>query len=78
MLEALGVQIGTRILRSPDRLADAVREIEEYFAHKRRAFDLDVDLSLSHGFRRLVQARMPRTVSSLKFRNHAPLSAALS
>ncbi len=59
VLEALGVQIGTRILRSPDRLADAVREIEEYFAHKRRAFDLDVDLSLSHGFRRVVQARLP-------------------
>jgi methylated-DNA-[protein]-cysteine S-methyltransferase len=36
-----------------------VRELDEYFARKRRDFDLPLDLSLSAGFRQQVQRRLP-------------------
>lgn len=59
VLEALGQKLSPRILRAPKRLEEAAREIDEYFARRRRAFDVPLDLSLSHGFRRLVQTRLP-------------------
>lgn len=59
VLEALGQKLSPRILRAPKRLEEAAREIDEYFARRRRAFDVPLDLSLSRGFRRLVQTRLP-------------------
>lgn len=48
-----------RILRSPARLDDAARQLDEYFAGHRRAFDLRLDHALSAGFRRTVQGWLP-------------------
>ena len=59
VLETLTRQISPRVLRAPKRLDVAARELDEYFARKRRAFDLPVDLSLSRGFRQLVQRHLP-------------------
>ncbi|MGW4032010.1 methylated-DNA--[protein]-cysteine S-methyltransferase [Streptomyces sp. NPDC004838] len=59
VLEALGQKLSPRILRAPKRLEEAAREIDEYFARRRRAFDVTLDLSLSRGFRRLVQTHLP-------------------
>ncbi|MGW7531031.1 methylated-DNA--[protein]-cysteine S-methyltransferase [Amycolatopsis sp. NPDC054798] len=59
VLEALGRKLSPRILRAPKRLDGVAREIDEYFAKDRRAFDVPLDLSLSRGFRRLVQTRLP-------------------
>ncbi|MFD5473681.1 methylated-DNA--[protein]-cysteine S-methyltransferase [Streptomyces sp. NPDC127105] len=59
VLEALGQKLSPRILRAPKRLDEAVREIDEYFARRRQVFDLTLDLSLSRGFRRLVQTHLP-------------------
>lgn len=59
VLASLAEKVSVRILRAPKRLDAAARELDEYFAGRRRAFDLDVDLSLSHGFRRLVQSHLP-------------------
>ncbi|MCW5252055.1 MULTISPECIES: methylated-DNA--[protein]-cysteine S-methyltransferase [unclassified Streptomyces] len=59
VLEALGHKLSPRILRAPKRLDEAAREIDEYFARRRRVFDVPLDLSLSHGFRRLVQTHLP-------------------
>ncbi|MER6084477.1 methylated-DNA--[protein]-cysteine S-methyltransferase [Streptomyces sp. NPDC001833] len=59
VLEALGQKLSPRILRAPKRLDGAAREIDEYFARRRRVFDLPLDLSLSRGFRRLVQTHLP-------------------
>ncbi|MFB7484666.1 methylated-DNA--[protein]-cysteine S-methyltransferase [Streptomyces anulatus] len=59
VLEALGQKISPRILHAPQRLDEAAREIDEYFARRRRVFDLTLDLSLSSGFRRLVQTHLP-------------------
>lgn len=52
VLGVLAERISPRILRAPGRLDDAARQLEEYFAGERRAFDLPVDLRLARGFRR--------------------------
>ncbi|MER6170264.1 methylated-DNA--[protein]-cysteine S-methyltransferase [Streptosporangium sp. NPDC001681] len=59
VLEALGQKLSPRILRAPKRLDEVAREIDEYFAKHRQVFDLKLDLSLSRGFRRLVQTHLP-------------------
>ena len=59
VLDTLSEKLSPRILRAPKRLDDAARELDEYFAKRRRVFDLTVDLSLSHGFRQLVQLHLP-------------------
>jgi methylated-DNA-[protein]-cysteine S-methyltransferase len=59
VLEALAEKVSPRLLRAPKRLDAAARELDEYFDRKRRVFDLEVDLSLSHGFRQLVQRHLP-------------------
>jgi methylated-DNA-[protein]-cysteine S-methyltransferase len=59
VLEALAGRLSPRVLRAPGRLDAAARELEEYFAGRRRAFSLPLDLSLSRGFRLLVQQHLP-------------------
>lgn len=59
VLEHLAARISPRVLRAPKRLDAAAREIDEYFVGTRRVFDLPLDLSLSAGFRQLVQRHLP-------------------
>jgi methylated-DNA-[protein]-cysteine S-methyltransferase len=59
VLETLTRQVSPRVLRAPKRLDMAARELDEYFGKKRRVFDLPLDLSLSRGFRQLVQRHLP-------------------
>ena len=59
VLEGLARDVSPRILRAPARLDRVAREIEEYFAGRRRTFDVPLDLQLSHGFRRTVLAHLP-------------------
>jgi methylated-DNA-[protein]-cysteine S-methyltransferase len=59
VLETLSGTLSPRVLRAPRRLDAAARELEEYFGGRRRAFDLPLDLSLSRGFRLLVQQHLP-------------------
>ncbi|HEX6524804.1 MAG TPA: methylated-DNA--[protein]-cysteine S-methyltransferase [Streptosporangiaceae bacterium] len=59
VLDTLSRQISPRVLRAPKRLDVAARELEEYFRGRRRSFDLPLDLSLSRGFRLLVQQNLP-------------------
>ena len=54
VLGALAERVSPRILRAPVRLDEAARQLEEYFAGRRRSFDLAVDLRLARGFRRRV------------------------
>ncbi|MEU9322056.1 methylated-DNA--[protein]-cysteine S-methyltransferase [Streptomyces sp. NPDC048295] len=60
VLEALAARLSPRILRAPKQLDEAARELDEYFGHRRQQFDLALDLSLSRGFRQLVQQHLPR------------------
>jgi methylated-DNA-[protein]-cysteine S-methyltransferase len=59
VLSTLSQRISPRVLRAPQRLDTAARELDEYFSGQRRAFDLPLDLSLSAGFRQLVQRHLP-------------------
>ena len=59
VLDTLAGKLSPRVLRAPKKLDRAARELDEYFAGRRRAFDLPLDLSLSKGFRLLVQAHLP-------------------
>lgn len=58
VLEDLARDVSPRILRAPARLDRAARELDQYFAGDRQAFDLPLDLRLSHGFRRTVLERL--------------------
>jgi methylated-DNA-[protein]-cysteine S-methyltransferase len=58
-LEQLATRVSPRVLRAPGRLEPAAREIEEYFAGRRRTFDLPLDLRLATGFRRAVLDHLP-------------------
>ncbi|MCZ7525418.1 MAG: methylated-DNA--[protein]-cysteine S-methyltransferase [Acidimicrobiia bacterium] len=58
----LAALVSPRVLELPRRLDGARRELDEYFAGRRRAFDLPLDWSLVHGFGRAVlraTARIP-------------------
>jgi methylated-DNA-[protein]-cysteine S-methyltransferase len=43
-VEALAAAIGPRVLRVPGQLTAAQRQLDEYFAGRRRSFELEVDL----------------------------------
>jgi methylated-DNA-[protein]-cysteine S-methyltransferase len=59
VLADLAARISPRVLRAPDRLDEAARELDDYFAGRRRAFDLPLDLRLARGFRRSVLTHLP-------------------
>ena len=59
VLEELATRISPRVLLAPLRLESAARELEEYFAGRRRIFDLPLDLRLATGFRRTVLDHLP-------------------
>jgi methylated-DNA-[protein]-cysteine S-methyltransferase len=54
VLQSLAERISPRVLRSADRMDLAARELDEYFAGRRRDFDLPLDWRLATGFRRTV------------------------
>jgi methylated-DNA-[protein]-cysteine S-methyltransferase len=59
VLSTLSQRLSPRVLRAPRRLDAVARELDDYFARRRRVFDLPLDLSMSRGFRQLVQRRLP-------------------
>jgi methylated-DNA-[protein]-cysteine S-methyltransferase len=59
VLATLSERLSPRILHAPGRLDEVAREIDEYFAKHRQVFDLKLDLSLSRGFRQMVQRHLP-------------------
>jgi methylated-DNA-[protein]-cysteine S-methyltransferase len=54
VLQTLADRISPRILKAPARLDAAATELDEYFAGRRRAFDLPLDWRLTAGFRATV------------------------
>ena len=59
VLDTLATRVSPRVLQAPRRLDTAAAELDEYFAGTRRAFDLRLDLTLSSGFRQVVQRYLP-------------------
>lgn len=54
VLDRLAAKLSPRILESPRRLDEVRRELDEYFAHRRTAFDLPIDWALVSPFGRRV------------------------
>lgn len=59
VLTTLAARLSPRILTAPRRLDPLARQLEEYFAGKRKRFDVPVDLTLATGFRRRVLEYLP-------------------
>jgi methylated-DNA-[protein]-cysteine S-methyltransferase len=55
LLADLAGKVSPRILEAPARLDQERRELDDYFAGRRHAFELPIDWQLSHGF--LLRAR---------------------
>ncbi|OBB73961.1 methylated-DNA--[protein]-cysteine S-methyltransferase [Mycobacterium sp. 852014-52144_SCH5372336] len=54
VLTRLAEVVSPRILQAPARLDTVARQLDEYFAKQRTAFEVPVDLRLAAGFRRSV------------------------
>jgi methylated-DNA-[protein]-cysteine S-methyltransferase len=50
MLVDLAGRISPRVMEAPVRLDEERRELDDYFAGRRRRFELPIDWQLSHGF----------------------------
>ncbi len=73
VLANLAGRISSRVLRAPARLEQTARELDDYFAGRRRAFDLRLDLRLAGGFRRTVLDHL-RTVGYGRTTTYAALA----
>lgn len=59
VLSSLADKVSPRVLEFPRRLDTVASELDEYFAGRRRSFDVDLDYAMSAGFRRTVQRYLP-------------------
>ncbi len=60
VLQSLADKVSPRILSAPRRLDLVATELEEYFAGRRRTFDVPLDHRLSSGFRATVHRFLPQ------------------
>lgn len=63
VLQNLAQRISPRVLEAPARLDPIARQLDEYFAGRRHGFDVALDWSLSHGFRRRVLEHLNADIS---------------
>jgi methylated-DNA-[protein]-cysteine S-methyltransferase len=75
VLAGLAASISPRVLRSGRRTDEVARQLDEYFAGRRRTFDVPVDLRLAHGFRRAVLEHL-RTIGYGRTESYAEAAAA--
>ncbi|BAX92932.1 methylated-DNA--[protein]-cysteine S-methyltransferase [Mycobacterium shigaense] len=75
VLASLSQRISPRVLRAPARLDPVARQLDEYFTGNRRRFDVDLDWSLSQGFRRTVLERLNSDISYGSTASYAALAA---
>jgi methylated-DNA-[protein]-cysteine S-methyltransferase len=54
VVEILARTVGVRVLRAPRSVDETRRQLDEYFEHRRTAFDLPIDLRVADGFPRRV------------------------
>lgn len=62
-LHLLAERVSARLVNAPGRLDTVLRQLEEYFAGRRRRFDLPLDWRLSTGFRRTVLMHLAADVA---------------
>lgn len=74
VLEELAAKVSPRVLEAPARLDDVRRQLDEYFAGRRRRFELPLDWRLTRGFGRRV-LRATARVSYGETSSYAQLAA---
>ena len=60
VLPGLAAQVSPRVVHLPARLDDLRRQLDEYFAGRRRHFEVALDRRLSHGYRLAVLEELSR------------------
>jgi methylated-DNA-[protein]-cysteine S-methyltransferase len=75
VLQALADRISPRVLRAPARLDPVARQLEDYFAGRRHAFDVPLDWRLSTGFRATVLHHLATDVAYGRTASYAALAA---
>jgi methylated-DNA-[protein]-cysteine S-methyltransferase len=75
VLQTLAARVSPRILRAPGRLDEPARQLDDYFAGSRHAFELPVDLRLATGFRRQVLDHL-RTIGYGRTESYTAVAAA--
>ena len=63
VLQNLSERVSPRMLEAPARLDAVARQLDEYFTGGRHSFDVALDWSLSHGFRRTVLEHLNADIS---------------
>ena len=63
VLLTLSQRVSPRMLEAPIRLDPIARQLDEYFTGRRHSFDVALDWSLSHGFRRTVLEHLNTNIS---------------
>jgi methylated-DNA-[protein]-cysteine S-methyltransferase len=76
VLTKLAAAVSPRVLRAPARLDATARQLDEYFAKRRTAFDVPVDLRLAEGFRRSVIEHL-RDIDYGRRQSYAEVAAAV-
>ncbi len=76
VLTKLASAVSPRVLRAPARLDDTARQLDEYFALRRTAFEVPVDLRLAEGFRRSVIEHL-RDIGYGRRESYAEVAAAV-
>lgn len=76
VLARLAEVVSPRILRAPSRLDSVARQLDEYFAKRRKAFDVPVDMRLADGFRRSVIEHL-RDIGYGRRESYATVAAAV-
>ena len=75
VLQELADRVSPRVLPLPGRLDATARELDEYFAGRRRRFDVALDWQLSGGFRRDVLGHLAVDVEYGHTTSYAGLAA---
>jgi len=75
VLQALADRISPRVLHAPARLDRVARQLDDYFAGRRRRFDVPLDWRLSVGFRSTVLHHLATDVAYGRTASYAALAA---
>ena len=75
VLQALADRISPRVLHAPARLDPVARQLDDYFAGRRRRFDVPLDWRLSTGFRSTVVHHLASDVDYGRTASYAALAA---
>lgn len=76
VLSRLAGAVSPRILHAPARLDPVARQLDEYFAKRRTAFHVPMDLRLAEGFRRSVVEHL-RDIGYGRRESYAEVAAAI-